>query len=311
MLILLILLILFALFLVFFLGPAIVGVITVFRRGTVLDLDAACRSEQFAPYADLLRSGSAALDAYAPVRVAIDAPDGVRLCADYYDLHSNKTIIFVHGYRSCATVNFAVQGEAFAARGWNILMIHQRAHGESGGKRCYLGLKEQYDLLAWADWAAGRPGVSSLAVYGMSMGAAAVAYASDKFDPKLVRAVVIDCGFASPYHQIRQDCIKRHVPWRLLMPLMRAISYLSFRIDIAEPVARSLSRTRIPAFFLHGTADATVPYEQGLANYEACASVKAMFTADGAGHTESFLAKREEATSALFAFLSLNCRSNL
>lgn len=310
MLILLILLILFALFLIFCFGPALVAVIMVFRRGTQLDLDAACSSEQFAPYADLLCSGSAALQAYSHEKVAISAPDGLRLCADYYDLHAEKTVIFAHGYRSSPMVNFAAQGAAFAARGWNVLMIRQRAHGESEGMRCYLGLKEQYDLLAWADWAAHRSGIRELVLYGMSMGAVAVAYASDKLDENVVRGVVIDCGFTSPYNQIKQDCIKRHVPWRLMMPLVRALAFLCYRIDIAKPVTSSLSRTKIPAFFLHGTADATVPYKQGLANYEACASVKAMFTADGAGHTESFLLKREEAENALFTFLSSNDINN-
>ena len=301
--ILLILLILFALFVIFFLAPAVVAVITVFGRGKETDLDSACQSGQFAPYADLLRSSSAALLARGPVRVSIDGPDGVRLFGDYYDLRADRTVLFFHGYRSCPLVNFAVQAESFAARGWNVLLPRQRAHGDSGGKRCYLGLKEQYDLLAWVDWAAGA-GARELVVYGMSMGGAAAAYAADKLDPKLVRAAVVDCAFSSPYRQMQRDCIKRHVPWRLLMPLIRALAFLCYRIDIAAAAADSLSRARVPVFFLHGTSDETVPYEDGRSNFEACASAKAFFTAAGAGHTESFLADRKGAEEALFAFLS-------
>lgn len=303
--------ILLALFLIFFLGPAIVATATVFARGKETDLDAACSAPQFAPYAGQLRAARARLLARKPVPVSVSAPDGARLCGAYYDLHAEKTAIFVHGYRATAMLNFAAQADCFAERGWNLLLLTQRAHGESGGKRSYLGMKEQYDLLAWVSWARQLPDVGEIVIYGASMGAATVGYAADKLDADLVRALILDCGFPSPYQQMRQDCIRRHVPWRLLMPMIRLLAKLCYGIDIKKPITDALSVTAIPTFFLHGTADRTVPYEDGRAIYERCAAPKRFYTAEGAAHTLAFITDRERAETELFSFLDAADRNQL
>lgn len=302
-----ILLILWGLFVVFLLGPAIVATLTVFGRGREPGFDEACQTAQFAPYAAELRAARDAILARQPAAVSIAGPDEARLCADYVDLHADKTAILLHGYRAAPLLNTVVQAEAFADRGWNVLLVTQRAHGESGGSRSCLGLKEQYDLLRWADWALSQPGVETLAVYGVSMGAATAAYASDKLDPARVRALILDCGYLSPVSQLQKDCVRRHVPWRLLLPLIRLLARIVDGVDIQTPVTDALSGTTIPAFFLHGTNDETVPYAQGRAIYDACASEKAFFTAEGAAHTLAFPAERERAEQELFAFLERAC----
>ncbi len=302
--ILLVIGILLAVFVIFFLGPAIVATATVFARGTEVRLDAACASAQFAPYAERLKAARDRLQARRSVRVKIEAPDGVSLRADYFDLRAEKTVIFVHGYRAEPMLNFAAQADCFAERGWNLLLVTQRAHGDSGGKRSYLGIKEQYDLLGWVDWARLQPSVRKIAVYGISMGATTAAYAADKLDPDAVRALILDCGFPSPYRQIRYDCIKRRIPWRLLVPLIRLLAKLCYGIDIKTPITDALSVTTIPTFFLHGTDDKTVPYEDGRAIYEACAAPKRFFTAEGAPHVLAFVSDQSRAETELFSFLA-------
>ncbi len=304
MLIIRILLILLGLFVIFLVGPAVVAAATVFARREGTDFDTACRQEQFAPAADTLRAARDALMGLPHETAEIAAPDGVTLRGDYFDRGADRTVLLLHGYRAGAMLNCGVQAEAFARRGWNVLLVDQRAHGRSGGDHTLLGLRERRDAAAWADWAAKRHGVKALAIYGVSMGAAAVAYASDELDAGRVRALIIDCGFTSPYEQMSGDCRRRHLPTPLLMPLIRLMARIFYGEDLAEDTKRHLARTTIPAFFLHGTADLTVPYEQGQVNFEACASPKAFFTGEGAGHTMCFPAEPDRAEKALFAFLS-------
>lgn len=292
------------LYVIFIIAPAIVASITIFkgRPGTGLD-ELTAPGAQLAPFADKLLPARARLLTLPHRIVSCTARDGLALGGEYWDLGSDRTAIFAHGYRSDMMVNFAVQADVFARRGYNVLMICQRGHDGSTRTPTAMGLKEQFDLLAWSSWATAQPGVTRTVLYGMSMGAASVAYASDKVDPAVTEAVIIDCGYDSPYEQISGDCRRHHLPRPLLMPVIRLFVRIRQGIDIKQRTVTSLRAAAVPCFFLHGTVDRTVPLERGIQNYEECAAVKEMFIADGAGHTEAFLTDPAAAEEAVFRFI--------
>ena len=289
---------------IFAFAPAIVAVCTIFRAKPGDPLERLIApGMQFHRYADRMLESRSRLGTLKKERVSTTARDGVMLSGDYYDLGSSKTAILVHGYRTDPEVNFVVQADVFSRRGYNLLIIRQRGHGDGSRALCGLGLFEQYDVAAWNEWALGREGVSETVLYGVSMGAAAIGFAACDLDPRKTRALVLDCGFRSPYEQVRHDCRRRNVPGFLIMPPIRLLTKLFLRIDIKKRTDDVLKQATIPCFFLHGTADMTVPYETGRAVFEACGAKKAFFSAEGAGHTEAFLSDPERAEAALFAFL--------
>ena len=295
---------------IFVFAPAVVAVCTIFRAKPGDPLERLIAPDgQFARFADRMLAARDRLSAHQKAHVSIPTRDGVALSGDYYDLGSDRTAILVHGYRTDPEVNFVVQADVFARRGYNVLIIRQRGHGDGSCARCGLGLYEQYDVAAWNEWALGQKGVAETVIYGVSMGAAAIGFAACDLDPKKTRALVLDCGFRSPYEQIRLDCKRRNVPGFLIMPPIRLLAKLFLRLDIKRRTDNVLKRTTIPCFFLHGTADETVPYETGREVYEACGARKAFFTAEGAGHAEAFVSDPERAEAALFAFL--DSQSNL
>lgn len=289
---------------IFVFAPAVVAVCTIFRAKPGDPLERLIAPDgQFARFADRMLKARSRLSALQKAHVSISARDGVTLSGDYYDLGSGRTAIFVHGYRTDPEVNFVVQADVFARRGYNLLIIRQRGHGDGSRAHCGLGLNEQHDVAAWNEWALGQKGVAETVIYGVSMGAAAIGFAACDLDPKKTRALVLDCGFRSPYEQIRLDCKRRNVPGFLIMPPIRLLAKLFLRLSIKKRTDDVLKRTTIPCFFLHGTADETVPYETGREVYEACGAKKAFYTAEGAGHAEAFVSDPERAEAALFAFL--------
>ena len=291
-------------YLFFIVAPSVVAGILVFkvRPGASFE-ELTADGQQFAPYRKLLTAARDLLNKLSWETVGITAPDGAALGGMYADAGSDRTVIFAHGYRSDVMVNFAVQAEAFARHGYNILMIRQRGQEPGSRQRCTLGLLEQYDLCSWKEWALSRGGVRTTVIYGMSMGASAAAFASDKLSPGGITALILDCGFSSPYEQIYGESRKRHLPGPLMMPFIRLTAWLQFHKDLKAQVKDSLAHTAIPCFFLHGSADETVPIERGRANYISCASKKYFFTAEGAGHTEAFLSEPERAEKELFDFI--------
>lgn len=288
---------------VFIFAPAVVAVCTIFRDRRGADLERMIApGAQLAPYAERILAAKTRLETLPKTEVEIPSEKGT-LTADYYDLGAAKTAIFAHGYRTEPEVNFTVQAEAFARHGYNLLVIRQYGQ-RNGSDRSGMGLTERRDVDACGAWALRREGVSETVLYGISMGAAAVGFAACDLDQKRTRALILDCGFRSPDEQIALDCRRRHLPAFLMMPPIRLLAKLFYRLDIRERTDAALARTAIPCFFLHGTADATVPYETGREVWAACGAKKTFFTAEGAGHTESFLSDPKRAEDAIFTFLA-------
>jgi len=82
------------------------------------------------------------------------------------------TIIMFHGHGACraALLN---EANAFLRRGFNVFMIDFRAHGNSDGEQCLVGMKETADVKVAYDYVVGT-GEKNIILYGMSMGASTV-----------------------------------------------------------------------------------------------------------------------------------------
>lgn len=293
------------LYLIFIFAPALVIYFNVFSRkaeGAPLK-ERDLIGTRYEPYRFQLLSAESFVKSRPYEHVRVTARDGVTLCGMYFDNGSDTTVIFVHGYRGAPISNFCLQAQRLYTDGYNLLFIVSRAHGESGGKRLGLGTLEQYDLLPWIDFAAAKNGVNNLFVYGSSMGAASVGFASDKIQNPKVKGLVLDCGFSSPREQLIRDSKIRHLPYPFLLPLLRLFGRIDMKTDIYATVGDSLSRTAIPVLFFHGAQDITVPVEQGLKNYRACASEKEFVQVEGADHIIAYVVGGEQTRQKLDAFI--------
>ena len=290
-------------YVVFLAAPAVVAYFAAFsrKRGTPLE-EMRPEKTYYGPYLPRLTAAGAFLEAIPHRPVEIRARDGVRLLADWYDGGFPRTAVCVHGYRATPMNNFRVQGKKLWELGFNLLLVHQRAHGVSGGSWTGLGLIEQYDLLDWEKWAE-EDGAKQVLLFGMSMGSAAVGYAADKLEGTRVKGMILDCGFSSPYDQLMWDCKKRRLPGKLMLPVMALCARVHQGIDIRTPVADALKKTHVPALFYHGTADSVVPPEQGRANFAACGGPREFIEVEGADHTVSYLKGGKRAEQALEDFI--------
>ena len=294
------------LYIIFIVAPSIVAFHFIFSRMTSVKLDDVSKADsRYTPFIPAMIEGRDYIASQNPEQVVITASDGIALAADYVDRGSDRTAIFLHGYHSDAGVNFPIQGKLFFDEGFNLILVDQRAHGRSAGKRSALGALEGDDAVRWCEYAVSR-GAGKIVVYGLSMGASGIALTADRFDPETVRTLVVDCGFTSPYNQLVCECKRRNLPWPFMMMWLRLAAKVSLGIDIKKSATDSLARARVPVFFIHGEADATVPVEEGKKNYEACASEKEIFLTPGAAHTVAFPAGGDEARERMFSFINKN-----
>lgn len=141
--------------------------------------------------------------------VFITSFDGLRLHAKFYAAPDPKAPVQImfHGYKSAAERDFCGGLREGIDGGFNVLLVDQRAHGESEGKYLTFGVNERFDCLSWANYATERFGRDvKIYLYGISMGAATVLMASALPLPDSVSGIVADCGYTSPKDIIFPSC---------------------------------------------------------------------------------------------------------
>ncbi len=241
----------------------------------------------------------------AEVQVLSD--EGFPLKAEWYDNGAQKTVIMIHGYRTTPYNNFSSIARVFLQRGWNVLLVWQRAHGKSGGRATTFGLRESRDPHRWVKWVEENVG-GSIALYGISMGAASVAYASDSLLSESVSSLVIDCPYCRPFDQMLGMCKGKYSALKFLLYMIRALAKWVLKVDMMADIRESLRNTAIPAFFITGGMDATVPAEDVRMAHEACASEKELIIVSDATHTLSFLAGGTDVQERMFTFLDTQAK---
>lgn len=217
-------------------------------------------------------------------RVTLTAADGVQLAAWRLDPPRDPprgTIVLAHGYGNDRRLLSLALSQSLAARGFRVLALDFRGHGESGGDRTTLGPAEALDAAAALEHAAALGG--PVGYVGFSMGAAAYLLSGRE-----AGAAVLD----SPYASLRGALASRLGHAGLLVPLSAGpIAMVSRRVpggvDAARPVDAAARLTR-PTLLLFAEHDVWVPAEAQAAYREAACARCAVEVMRGATHGGHF-----------------------
>ncbi|MBQ8163088.1 MAG: alpha/beta hydrolase [Clostridia bacterium] len=230
--------------------------------------------------------------------------DGLKLHASYLEKEdADKLIIFFHGYRSSAEIDFSCAVDFYQSLGCNLLFVDQRAHGLSDGTQITFGAKERYDVCTWVDHMRDMIG-NNIKIYisGMSMGASTVMMASSLVNG--VSGIIADCGFVSGKAIIQDVASKNmHIPKWIVTPI-GWMAKIFGGFDYSTSSVDALSKTDIPIVFIHGLADDFVPCQMTDINYEACASKnKRKILVENASHGFSYLLDTERVEKEIKQFI--------
>ena len=301
-----------AAFVFFILLPSVAITLFLFSRKNTFDFDERIGrgAGPYKPFMDRILSDMAWMRSQTSEKVSVTAPDGVVLKGDLYRAGTNRTAILMHGFCATPLNNFSTIGRAFIERGYNVLLVWQRAHGESGGKGTTLGLTEKHDLIRWIELTEKLVPGGDIVLYGISMGGATVAYASDIIESPSVRSMIIDCCYNCPYDQMYKGKGIAALLWAPIMPFILLFTRLFFRVDIRDKTYAHLEKTDIPAVFICGLADRKVPPKLFLKNHERCSSKKLLIEVPGAPHALAFTAADNLKIEDLFLFVGRSLRSD-
>ena len=236
-----------------------------------------------------------------PCEVVSIKNDGLSLKARFYNNNSMNTVIMAHGYHAQAFNNFHASFISFFNHGYNVLMIDERAHNDSEGDFTTVGIKEEYDLLKWIKWVEDNTNTKNIILYGVSMGAATVGYASNKLDETKVKGIILDCGFTSFYDEVFFQQRNRKFLFLILF-FLRLYAKMFLHIDIKKSTIECLRECKKPAYFIHGLDDEMVPIEHTIAAYNAVTVDKKAHYVPSCGHTTAFLIDYDYLDKDVFLF---------
>lgn len=266
--------------------------------------------ESFAPFAEIANPLLDSLASRGYETVGIKSFDGLSLVGKLYRGNENMPLhIMFHGYRSLSRLDMAGGAEECIKMGHSVLLVDQRAHGDSEGKTISFGIKEKRDLADWVKFA--NENIVSektpIFLWGVSMGAATVLMSLDLPFPENVVGAIADCPYSSPEAIIKKVGKALHVPILLAFPFLRLGARLfgGFRLGKTRAVD-SVKSSRIPILLIHGEADGYVPHSMSVEIFEAAASAGVDIRFESfpeAEHAKSYLVDTERYVRIVREFL--------
>lgn len=263
-------------------------------------------------YSDMLAKRKEFMLAQPHEDVYITTFDYLRLHAVYFppindNCEKKRLVICLHGYTSRSLQDFTGLTDYYFKRGYAMLQLDARAHGESEGEYVGFGCLDRKDLVKWIDWVITKYGQDiEIILHGISMGAATALMASGLELPKQVKGIVSDCAFTSP-KEVFTHVLKTmyHLPAFPIIQGADVVNRIFAGYGMDECNAKQeIAKAQIPILFIHGEKDTFVPVRMCKELYDCCASPKKILLVEGAAHGESYYKDTEAYETVLDEFLN-------
>ena len=264
--------------------------------------------EQYDPKHDLVVSLIEELLALPHERVYITSRDGLKLAGDWYPGQPGRPVhICCHGYRGLGVRDFCGGAQSLLARGDGVLLIHERAQGDSQGHTMTFGIREREDVALWAEYCAERFPGAPLFLHGISMGAATVLMTSALPLPAAVKGILADCPYDVPKDIIVLTAKKHAGPLAgLLWPFLTIGAFLFGNGLRFGNVCchEAVKHANVPILIVHGEDDRFVPAYMSEPMAAANPALVTRVTFPGAGHGMSYLMDTPRYQAMTEAFLN-------
>lgn len=237
--------------------------------------------------------------------LTITSGDGLKLCGHFLQKEGDRLAIVVHGYGGDyrETYNYA---KMFYKRGYSILAVECRAHGNSEGNMVGMGWLDRLDILKWIEYMLSQNSDYKIALFGLSMGGAAVCMSLGEKLPNNVICAISDCGFDNVYREFSYIFTRHtHMPAKFVMSFFNSYVKRTKHFDMKNADAvRQLKKAKIPVLFIHGEKDTFVPTEMVYKLADAVPEYRReIYVVNGAGHAMSYPTDPKEYEKRVDKFL--------
>lgn len=236
----------------------------------------------------------------------IESFDGTKLVGRLYcaEKSEGRLVICVHGYNSNGKRCFGAFVPEFNNLNLDVLVVDDRAHGDSEGKYTGFTVLDRIDVKCWVEMM--KPRYDDIYLFGTSMGASTVGLVAA--DMPEIAGLIFDCGFTSPIEAFRTK-VKDKIPPFLYEPVfffgrMWSKIILGFYFKKVSTL-EAMKDVKCPVLFVQGGNDKIVPQEMAEQLFEACGSEnKRLEIFEEAEHSACFYVDKERYLSLLEEFFA-------
>ena len=258
-------------------------------------------------YFPLIEKRKEALMAQEHEDVYLMSGDGLKLHATWFPRGDRKkAVICFHGYTSKGMSDYIGLSDYYMRNGYSMLLVDERAHGDSEGTYIGFGCLDRLDAVRWMQWVVDtcKEEVQIL-LHGTSMGGATVLMASSLALPEQVKGIISDCGFTSPKEVFTHVLHSMyHLPAFPIIQIADRVNRKRAGYGLDEcNAAREVRKATRPILMIHGSGDTFVPCSMCETIYENCSSPKQKLIVEGAAHAESYYKDTPAYEAALDEFI--------
>ena len=257
-------------------------------------------------YKDFMEERKSYMLAQPHEDVWIESEDGLKLHGTWFPVgDKKKTVICFHGYTSQGMNDYIGLSGYYLKHGYSMLLVDERAHGQSEGEYIGFGCLDRNDAMGWLDWVLEECGEDvQILLHGTSMGGSTVLMASGLELPPQVKGIVSDCAFTSPKDVFTHVLhTMYHLPAFPMIQIADRVNKKKAGYGLDEcNAAREVQKATVPILFIHGESDTFVPTRMCKEIYDNCASPKQILTVPGAAHAESYYKDTAAYEQALDSF---------
>lgn len=236
---------------------------------------------------------------YESVRFTTD--DGVTLSGWFIPAarETSMAVVLMHGYSGHRLPELA-GFVPWLRQEYHVLQFDFRGHGASGAGAVTMGSRERGDVSAAVRFLRSR-GIGPIALFGVSMGAAAAILAAPELP---VAAVVADAPYAHTAHPIANRMREHGWPLpRLGSAAVVALAGVRAGTLLRDPidaVARVAPRALL---IIVSQADRLIRMREGLALFEAAGEPRELYLVAGAAHGDAYITDPDTYRSRVMSFL--------
>jgi len=196
--------------------------------------------------------------------------------------------------------------------GYHTFLFDLRAHGESEGSRCSLGLYEQHDLTAAINYLIKREDIdpNKIGVFGFSLGGA-IALMVAAHDQRIA-ATVADSTFATLKEQSAHILSTfYHLPSFPFMPIASFLYRIYFRgrMNQVSPIKRVNKISPRAIMLIGGEKDTQIPPSSIKKLFESAGEPKELWLVPEAHHGETIIINQKQYRERVVTFFNQYLRA--
>lgn len=237
----------------------------------------------------------------------LDTCDGLCQSAWYIPATgpTSHTALLFHDFRA-DKLSMADYTLLFHRLNYNVVLIDNRATGQSAGKYTGYGYLERIDARCWIETTLAKLGPDTkIVLFGTAMGAAIVGMTCGLTLPHNVKAAIMDSAYTSAVDELRYRVNRQyHLPAFTVHVTSKLVKLQAgYCLDQASPLM-ALKNSHLPTLFIHGAADETTPVAMADTLYTHYHGAKEFCIIPRAGHLRSYTTDRQQYETRVRGFLA-------